>query len=125
MKALALTFGLLMSTLAFGWTTVTEDNLVAETATATGPIVFTAEWCEACQALMPILDKLEAEYPALKFMKVDVDANPGLAEIFAPRIPVTYFLMDGKIVATATGGGTEEEVREYFKGYVEFLQQNQ
>lgn len=121
MKALALTIGLLFATSAFGWTTVTEDNLEAETLTATGIVVFTSASCDACKVYLPILDKLEAKYPALKFMKVDVDQSPELAAKLAPVVPMTYFLKDGQIVGRIPGTGTEAEVSKVFEDFNEFI----
>lgn len=124
MKALALTLGLLVSTLAFGWTMVTEENLATETGSATGLVVFTGEQCSMCQEYLSVLEKLEADFPSLKLMKVDVDASPELGQFFAPVIPMTYFLVGGEIVANIQGTGTEEQVRNALKDFVRFIDEN-
>lgn len=36
---------------------------------------FYAEWCGPCKLIMPMLESLEAEYPNVTFVKVDVDEN--------------------------------------------------
>lgn len=54
-------------------TKVEFDNIVK----SDGLVVayFTAEWCGPCQAIRPVLDKLEAEHTHITFLKIDVDVN--------------------------------------------------
>lgn len=122
MKTLALIIGLTFSTLAFGWTEITQENLVKETKT-NGIIVLHADWCGYCQAYMPILNALEDAYPSLKFMSIDIDDQPELGSRYAPEgIPVTYFVWDGKVVSQITGGGTKEQVKTTLDQFLNFLE---
>ena len=59
-----------------------------------------AEWCGPCKTLGPILEKVIAETNgAVELAKVDVDANPRVAQAFAVQsIPAVFALRDGKIV---------------------------
>jgi thiol-disulfide isomerase/thioredoxin len=34
---------------------------------------FSATWCGPCQQIGPIFEKLSLQYPAVKFVKIDVD----------------------------------------------------
>ena len=56
-----------------------------------------ATWCEPCKQLSPILERVVAEYAGrMVLVKVDVDANPQLAQAFqAQSIPTIVALIGG------------------------------
>ena len=57
-----------------------------------------AEWCGPCKTLGPILEKVVGETGgAVELAKVDVDANPQVAQAFAVQsIPAVFALRDGQ-----------------------------
>lgn len=67
---------------------------------------FWAPWCAPCKALAPTLDEIAEEYDGeMEIVKVDIEANPGLAERFEVRgIPLLMIMKDG--VETARTFGT-------------------
>jgi thioredoxin len=76
-----------------------------------------AEWCGPCKQLSPVLEKLAVEYGG-RFVvaKVDVDANPGLAQAFrAQSIPMVVTLLKGQAVPQLafTGALPERQVRQF------------
>lgn len=81
---------------------------------------FTASWCGPCQMLKPTINKLSAEYDGVAVIgKVDVDANPELAQEFkANAIPLLVFLKDGEVVERLTGLQSEETIREVLDNLV-------
>ena len=88
--------------------TFIDETQLRQRLGAGRPIVadFTADWCAPCRALAPELDKLEADYgDAVDFVKIDVDANPGLtAELGVMGVPtVVHFSAEGEEVARSTG----------------------
>ena len=98
---------------------VTQENFQAEVIdkSRSVPVLvdFWAEWCQPCQMLKPILEKLAEEYKG-KFIlaKVDSDANQQLAAAFGVRgIPNVKAIYDGKTINEFSGVLPEEEIRKF------------
>lgn len=85
-----------------------------------------AEWCGPCKQLSPILEKVVLEYAGrLVLAKVDVDANPQLAQGFrAQSIPMVVALVGGQPVPLFTGAVPEQQVREVFAQLLQLAAQN-
>ena len=66
---------------------------------------FWAPWCAPCKALAPTLDELAEEYGGeMEIVKVDIEANPKLAERFEVRsIPLLMVVKDGEETARTFG----------------------
>ena len=85
-----------------------------------------AEWCGPCKQLSPILESVIAELGGrLVLAKVDVDANPQLAQAFrAQSIPLVVALVAGQPVPLFTGAVPEQQVREVFAQLLQLAAQN-
>jgi len=83
-----------------------SDTFAAET-TASVPVVvdFWAARCGPCRMISPVLEDLaKAHSGHLKVVKVDVDANPGLAGRFeAQSIPLLVVIRDRQEVDRIVG----------------------
>ncbi len=79
---------------------------------------FWAAWCQPCQILGPILEKVTAEAGgAFELVKVDVDANQELAAQYGVQgIPMVVAFRDGKIADTFTGALPEPAIRQWIEG---------
>jgi putative thioredoxin len=81
------------------------------------PVVidFWAEWCEPCKQLSPVLEKLAIEANgAWVLAKVDVDANPRLAQALQVQsIPMVYAVVQGRPVDVFTGVRPESQLRQW------------
>ncbi len=85
-----------------------------------------AEWCGPCKQLSPVLEKVVAELGGrVVLAKVDVDANPQLAQAFrAQSIPMVVALVQGQPVPLFNGAVPEEQVREVFAQLLQVAAQN-
>jgi len=85
-----------------------------------------AEWCGPCKQLSPIIEKVTRELGGRVLLaKVDVDANPQLAQSFrAQSIPMVVALIAGQPVPMFTGAVPEEQVREVFAQLLQVAAQN-
>ncbi|MGZ4441480.1 MAG: thioredoxin [Gaiellaceae bacterium] len=93
---------------------VTTDTWADDVIAASGerPVVvdFWAEWCGPCRSLTPVLEAATSERD-VRFAKVDVDANPELAEQFGIRgIPAVKAFRNGHVVAEFVGAQSRPAV---------------
>jgi len=74
-----------------------------------------AEWCGPCKQLSPVLEKLAVEGGgAWVLAKVDVDANPNLAQgLKVQGIPSGKAVWQGQLVAEFTGAIPEDQARQF------------
>lgn len=45
-------------------------------------IHFTAEWCQPCKAMMPVITQFRDKHPDITYTKIDIDENPDAAKFF-------------------------------------------
>lgn len=85
-----------------------------------------AEWCGPCKQLSPVIEKVVRELAGrVVLAKVDVDANPQLAQAFrAQSIPLVVALVGGQPVPLFTGAVPEQQVREVFAQLLQVAAQN-
>ncbi|PZU47258.1 MAG: co-chaperone YbbN [Microbacterium sp.] len=102
--------------LVFDATDATFGEVLELSRTVPVVVDLWAEWCGPCKQLSPVLEKVVAELAGrLVLAKVDVDANPQLAQGFrAQSIPMVVALIAGQPVPLFTGAVPEHQVRDVF-----------
>lgn len=76
---------------------------------------FFAAWCGPCRMLGPILEELEPQYEGkIKFVKLDVDESPDLANRYGVRgVPTLILFRDGAPEKTSVGFLTQDELESF------------
>jgi putative thioredoxin len=98
---------------------VTEETFNTEVVlrSRTTPVIVDlwAEWCGPCKQLSPVLEKLANEAAGTWVLaKVDVDANPRLAQAFqAQSIPMVVAIVGGQMVDAFLGAMPEAQVKQW------------
>ena len=104
------------SAFVFDVTEETFNNDVALRSRTTPVIVdLWAEWCGPCKQLSPVLEKLANEAGGTWVLaKIDVDANPRLAQAFqAQSIPMVVAVVGGQMVDAFLGAMPEAQVKQW------------
>jgi thioredoxin 2 len=82
------------------WLVEADAETFDADTSASVPVVvdFWAGWCGPCRMISPVLEDLAGRHAGrLKVVKVNVDANPGLAARFgAQSIPLLVVIRDGR-----------------------------
>ncbi len=76
-----------------------------------------AAWCGPCKTLSPILERLAEEYAGRWVLaKVDVDANPAIAQAFQVQsIPSVFAVIGGRPLPLFQGALPEQQIRAYLE----------
>lgn len=80
---------------------------------------FFADWCGPCQYMMPVISQIADEINELKFIKVNIDKRPILAEKFNVNgIPRFMIFRDGEPIAIKAGACNKSEMISWIKGAI-------
>ena len=77
----------------------------------------TASWCGPCKTLVPRLEKIEQDYPSIKFVKMDADANRDyLINFGISSVPTVMFFEGSKLVNRSSGVQPESFYKDILNG---------
>lgn len=81
---------------------------------------FWAQWCAPCKVLMPLLEKITADYAGeLLLVKVDCDVEQDIvARLGVQSLPTVVLFKDGKPVDGFTGAQKESDIRNLLSKYL-------
>jgi len=71
-----------------------------------GPVVvdFFAHWCRPCRLMSPLVERLAAEYPDVRFVRVDIDSARMVAWHYDVRAVPTVLRFDARELTAAVVG---------------------
>ena len=92
---------------------ITDQTFTAEIACGLTVIKCTADWCQPCKTLQPVLDSVAKQYPSTKFVELDVDKNPRIPSAYGVQgVPTLLFFRDGQYKGTMNSGLTARRISE-------------
>jgi thioredoxin 1 len=80
-------------------------------------IHFTAEWCQPCKAMAPMIDEFVYDNPDIEYVKFDIDLPESMLAIeeYSVRgVPTFVVLDDAKIKSRHTGSATKDKFVSLF-----------
>jgi putative thioredoxin len=108
-----------------GWIVdVTEQTFQAEVLERSlqVPVVVDlwATWCQPCKQLSPVLERLAEQGGGTWVLaKIDIDANPRIAQAFGVQsVPTVIALAGGQPVEAFSGAQPEPQVRQWIEALV-------
>jgi thioredoxin 1 len=90
-----------------------EDTFATMVLKSDIPVLvdFYADWCGPCQRLAPVLERLAAENPGAKIVKVNVDSSPKLADQYGvSAIPSLKLFKNGLVIGELVGLASKTEL---------------
>ena len=101
---------------------VTDSDFQKEVLESDVPVLvdFWADWCQPCKTIAPIVEDLAEEFDGkMKFTKLDVDSNPGIATTYRIRsIPTLLLFRDGQPVDQVVGAVPKAVLKKRIEGTV-------
>ena len=96
---------------------ISDASFEQEVVKANRPVLidFWAEWCGPCKAMAPVFERAAAELePAIRFLKVDTEAERELASRFGIRaIPTLMLFRNGALVDQRAGALDGQSLRAW------------
>jgi len=98
-------------------TIITNENFEKEVLQSNIPVVidFFADWCMPCKMFAPIFEEAAREFEGkVKFVKVNIDASPELAQkYFVMSIPTLKLVKGDEVLGESVGAMAQEELEDW------------
>ena len=77
---------------------------------------FFATWCGPCSMLAPVLEQVSESNPEVKFVKVDVDAEPELMDRYdIMSVPTLLVFENGEVTKKSLGMISKSELLDLIR----------
>lgn len=102
-----------------------NDDVVERSMQVPVVVDLWASWCEPCKQLSPALEKLAGEANgAWVLAKIDVDANPRIAQMFGVQsLPMVVAIAGGQPVDAFAGAQPEPQIRQWISSLLDSLRE--
>jgi thioredoxin 1 len=82
-------------------------------------IHFTADWCQPCKRMAPVIDAYVANNPDIKYVKIDIEKDAELFENYQEyqavmSVPTFFGMVDGELRESHVGIATPEQINSLF-----------
>jgi thioredoxin 1 len=87
-------------------------------------LYFTADWCQPCKKVRPIVEELNKDTADVTFQIIDVDMENDLVKTFQiTSVPTFILFEDEEQINRITGAQTREKLNEFIN-YKKNIQEN-
>lgn len=79
-------------------------------------IHFTAEWCQPCKAMMPVITQFKDKHPDINYIKVDIDKSQDVTKAYGVKgVPTFVSLIDNQQFQRKTGRSSLSQLESLFE----------
>lgn len=97
-------------------TAITAENYSAEVDKGNVVLDVYATWCKPCERMKPVFEAVSAEFPDVKFAKLDTDQAKEISKsLGVSSLPTFLFMKDGKEVDRQVGSTDAEGLKAKIK----------
>ncbi len=81
-------------------------------------VKFTADWCKPCKDMEPTLEAVADEFPNVRFVSLDIGANPMTPPQYGVRgVPALLLFKDGNLIDQLNKAVTQSELSQFLGAY--------
>lgn len=79
-------------------------------------IHFTAEWCQPCKAMLPVITQFKDKHPNINYIKIDIDKNQDVAKAYSVKgVPTFISIVDNQQFQRKTGRSSLSQLESLFE----------